>query len=79
MLYKIDRGNGEFETRFNNHYPDDDLLTNIGIEIIDLIVIPLTKVGTSKGGGKRSKTKSKRSRRKYRRSKRRSKKRSKRR
>ncbi len=26
VLYKIDRGNGEFETRRDNHYPDDDLL-----------------------------------------------------
>ena len=74
MLYKIDRGNGEFETRRDNHYPDDELLTNTtGLEIIDLIVIPLATVKRHEGGGKRLKTKSKRSRRKYRRSKRSSK------
>ena len=44
MLYKINRGNEKFETRRDNHYPDDDLLTNIDLKIIDLIVIPLVTV-----------------------------------
>ena len=74
MLYKIDRGNGEFEARRDNHYPDDELLTNTtGLKIIDLIVIPLATVKHQGGGSKRNNRKSKRSRRKSRRYKRRSK------
>ena len=77
MLYKIDRGNGEFETRRDNHYPDDDLLTNTtGLEIIDLIVIPLAAiVKHHEGGGKRKRRKSKRRSSKRKKSKRRSKRR----
>ena len=74
-LMGIGKGTFRLGPRCISGRPDSYLLNDINWDgDKNVYVIPLAKVGTSKGGGKRRKTKSKRSRRKSRRSKRRSKK-----